>query len=130
MEYQQGLFYMQAGMYEDAVRVLVDVSGKRPKDFAIRTVLYRAYEELGETRRMYSVLEDLVEIDEGRVARDMPWAFKKLGDIAWNLHMDPVAAGWYKRYLEINPGDPESAKMQELIDTWEGVEPKTRKLGD
>jgi len=128
MDYQRGLFYMQAGMYQDAVRILVDVSGKRPKDFAIRTVLYRAYEELDEPRKMYAVLEDLVELDEGRVARDMPWAFKKLGDLAWNFRLDPVAAKWYKRYLEIAPDDPDAAKMQELIDRWEGAGPDTKKL--
>jgi hypothetical protein len=122
MDYQWGLFYSQAGMHRDAINTLVDVAAKRPKDFAIRTVLYRSLEEMGETRMMYSLLEDLVEMDRGRVVRDMPWVFKKLGDLAWNFHLDPVAARWYRQYLEIMPDDPDAEKMQELIDTWEGVD--------
>ena len=120
MEYQRGLFYTQAGLHQQAVAILVDVAAKRPKDFAIRTVLYRAYEELGETRKMYSLLEDLVQLDRERVARDMPWVFKKLGDLAWNFHLDPVAAKWYTQYLALVPGDPDAGKMRELIEIWEG----------
>ncbi len=120
MDYQRGLFYTQAGLYEQAAAILVEVATKRPKDFAVRTVLYRAYEELGETRKMYPVLEDLVELDSDRVARDMPWVFKKLGDIAWNLHLDPVAASWYEQYLALVPDDPDAETMRELIEIWEG----------
>jgi tetratricopeptide (TPR) repeat protein len=122
MDYQRALFYMQAGLYQQAVAMLIDVTGKRPKDFAVRTILYRAYEELGEEQNMYRVLDGLVRLDRDRVKRDMPWAFKKLGDIAWNVHMDPVAAGWYKHYLELVPDDPDAAKMLELIKKWEGVD--------
>jgi tetratricopeptide (TPR) repeat protein len=122
MDYQRALFYMQAGLYQQAVEMLVDVTAKRPKDFAARTILYHAYEELGEEQNMYRVLDGLVRLDRDRVKRDMPWAFKKLGDIAWNVHMDPVAAGWYKHYLELVPGDPDAAKMLGLIEKWEGVD--------
>lgn len=124
MEYQRGLFYTQAGLYQQAAAILVDVAAKRPKDFAIRTVLYRAYEELGDTRRMYSILEDLVQLDRDRVARDMPWTFKKLGDLAWNFHLDSVAARWYKQYLALAPDDPDAGKMRELIEKWEGRDTK------
>ena len=126
MDYQRGLFYSQAGLYPQAVEILSEVAAKRPKDFAIRTVLYRAYEEMGETRKMYSTLEDLVEIDDGRVTRDMPWVFKKLGDLAWNFHLDPVAAKWYARYLDIVPGDPDSVRMRELVDLWKDKDTSPR----
>ena len=118
MDYQRGFFYTQAGLYQEAAAILVDVAAKKPKDFAIRTVLYRAYEELGETKKMYSILEDLVQLDRNRVAKDMPWAFKKLGDLAWNFHLDSVAARWYQQYLELVPDDPDRARMLEMIDTW------------
>jgi tetratricopeptide (TPR) repeat protein len=124
MKYQWGLFYMQAGLYQDAVEKLVDVAAKRRKDFAVKTVLYRAYAELGETRRMYSVLEDLVELDSERVGRDMPWAFRKLGDLAYDLHLDPVAADWYEQYLALVPDDPGAARMRELIEVWKDREVK------
>lgn len=126
MEYQRGLFYTQAGLYQQAVDILIDVAAKRPKDFAVRTVLYRAFEELDNTRRMYSTLEDLVQLDRDRVARDMPWAFKKLGDLAWNFHMDLVAARWYEKYLALVPDDPDAGKMLELIEKWEGKDLKPR----
>jgi hypothetical protein len=128
MDYQRGLFYFQAGLHQEAVGILSEVAAKRQKDFAVRTVLYKAYEELGQERRMYSVLEDLVDIDLGRVERDMPWALKKLGDLAWSFHLDYVASVWYEHYLELVPGDPDSARMQELIDVYEGVEMKTRSV--
>ena len=126
MEYQRGLFYTQAGLYQQAVEILVDVAAKRQKDFAVRTVLYRAFEELGNTRKMYKTLEDLVQLDRGRVVRDMPWAFKKLGDLAWNFHLDLVAARWYEQYLELVPDDPDAGKMRELIKIWEGKDLKPR----
>jgi hypothetical protein len=120
MEYQRALFYSQAGLHQVAIPILIEVAAKRPKDFAIRTVLYRSYEELDDTRRMYPLLEDLVDLDRDRVTRDMPWAFKKLGDLAWSFHLDPVAAKWYKEYLELVPDDPDREKMMELIDKWKG----------
>ena len=126
MEYQRGLFYTQAGLYQQAVEILVDVAGKRGKDFAVRTVLYRAYEELDNTRKMYRTLENLVQLDRDRVARDMPWAFKKLGDLAWNFHLDLVAARWYEQYLALVPDDPDAGKMGELIKKWEGKDLKPR----
>lgn len=124
MDYQRALFYMQAGLYQQAAEILVDVTGRRPKDFAIKTILYRAYEELGETQKMYRVLDGLVRLDRDRVVRDMPWAFKKLGDLAWNIHLDPVAASWYKQYLVLFPDDPDAGKMRELIEKWEDVDPR------
>jgi len=126
MEYQRGLFYAQAGLHVQAAEILVEVAAKRPRDFAIRTVLYRSYEELDDTRKMYSTLEDLVQIDRDRVARDMPWAFKKLGDLAWNFHMDLFAAGWYEQYLALVPDDPDSTRMRELVKRWEGVDKTPR----
>ena len=120
MEYQRGLFYAQAGLHQQAAAILLDVSSMRPKDFAIRTVLYRSYEALGETKRMYSVLEDLVTLDKGRVSRDMPWVFKKLGDLAFNFHLDPAAARWYGEYLELVPDDPDREDMLDLIEKWKG----------
>ena len=77
---------------------------------------------MGQTRKMYSVLEDLVTLDRNRVRKDMPWAFKKLGDLAWNFHLDPIAAKWYVEYLELVPDDPDREKMIELIDLWKDKE--------
>ncbi len=122
MDYQKALFYTEAGLNQQAAALLVELTGKRKKDFALRTVLYHVYKELGEEQKMFRVLNGLVRLDRDRVERDMPWAFKKLGDIAWNVHMDPVAAVWYKQYLELVPDDPDAERMQELIDTWEGVD--------
>ena len=118
MDYQWGLFYMQAGLYKQAADMLTTVTSRRPKDFALKTVLYRAYAELDETRDMYKALESLVTLDRDRVVRDMPWAFKKLGDLAWELHLDPVAANWYGQYLEIVPDDPDAGKMRDLVESW------------
>jgi tetratricopeptide (TPR) repeat protein len=128
MEYQRGLFYMQAGLYTEAAELLSNVSSKRHKDFALRTVLYRAYAELGETRQMYKTLEGLVDLDRERVVRDMPWAFKKLGDLAYDLHLDPLAADWYGQYLEIVPDDPDAERMRELVDQWKGQKVKSPNL--
>ena len=122
MDYQRALFYVQAELYNQAAELLVEVAAKRPKDFAVRTVLYHAYEMMDDTQKMYTVLERLIRIDRDRVVRDMPWAFKKLGDLAWNIHLDPVAASWYMQYLELVPDDPEAEKMQALVDEWKGVD--------
>jgi hypothetical protein len=130
MQYQRGLFYAQAGLHQDAAAILLDISSMRPRDFAIRTVLYRSYEELGETKKMYGVLEDLVTIDRGRVQRDMPWVFKKLGDLAFNLHLDPVAAQWYSDYLELVPDDPDRDEMLKLVEEWKDKERKNARPVD
>lgn len=122
MDYQRGLFYAQAGLHQQAAAILLDISSMRPKDFAIRTVLYRSYEGLGETRKMYGVLEDLVAIDRGRVERDMPWVFKKLGDLAFNFHLDPMAANWYSEYLKLVPDDPDRDEMLKLVEEWKDKE--------
>jgi tetratricopeptide (TPR) repeat protein len=122
MDYQWGLFYMEAGLYQEAVSKIFSVTSKRKKDFAARTVLYRAYAELGEKGHMLMVLKELVELDRDRVVRDMPWVFRKLGDLSFEMHLDPDAAKWYKQYLELVPDDPDSSKMREIIETWEGVD--------
>jgi tetratricopeptide (TPR) repeat protein len=118
MDYQRGLFYVQSGLYVEAVKLLENVAGKRPEDFAIRTVLYHAYEQMGEERKMNEALTELLRIDRDRVAREMPWVFKKLGDISWNHHRDHFAAYWYRQYLELVHDDPDSLRMQEVVEEY------------
>ncbi len=125
MKYQRALFYMQAGLPDKASQLLAEVAQTRPKDFAVRTVLYRAYEELGNTQEMYRVLENLFRLDRERLVRDMPWALKKLGDLARDVRTDLVAASWYARYLVHVPDDPDAGMMREFIEEQGYVNPRT-----
>ena len=118
MDLQRGMFYFGAGDYHNAIIFLESVASQRRDDFAVRTVLLRAYEEVGATGKAAAVLEALIEIDAGRVDRDMPWVYKRLGRLTEEAGLGARAAEAYARYLELVPGDEDAESMSRVIERY------------
>lgn len=118
MDNQRGLFYFNAGRYFDAITFLESVATRRPDDFAVRTVLLRAYEEAGVSDGMLRTLERLIAIDAARVERDMPWVYKRIGELAEKAGLRVRAAEAYDRYMQLVPGDENEAWMRAIVDQY------------
>ena len=118
VDYQSGLFYFESQLYDQAKDILEDVAEIRPADFALRTILYRAYLELDDRENMLRTLRKLVNIDEGRVVRDMPWAFKELGNLSLESGSETMAVMWYRKYLMTDPDDPDRERIEVLVESY------------
>jgi tetratricopeptide (TPR) repeat protein len=115
IESQKGFFYLAAGRPYDAITWLERVAGVRPDDFAVRTVLAQQYREIGDAEKETRTLEELLSIDTQRVERDMPWVYKRLGELAEQAGMRERAAQMYERFLELSPDDDDAPRMRRLI---------------
>jgi len=116
VELQKAVCCLNAKRYEEALDYLNTVSIHRPKDFSIRTMFFRAHEGIGDKVLMMMDLENLRKIDEGRVRREMPWVFKRLGELYEEHKANDRAIEAYERYLESVPPDESTALIQEIID--------------
>jgi tetratricopeptide (TPR) repeat protein len=123
MDYQRGVFYYTAHKPDEAIKYLSNVARNRPQDFGLFTILLRAYREAGNDRGQIFALQKLIDIDDGRVKREMPWVYADLGDLyaASKQYMNARPA--YERYMQVHPDDSLAAVFRKRIDTW-----KTRKL--
>lgn len=115
MDYQRGFFYLGAGRPYDAITFLVRVAAQRREDFALRTVLRQAYEEVGDAASERRIIGELFSLDTARVERDMPWIYRRLGELAEEAGDLPAAAEAYERYLELVPGDEGADQMRKVI---------------
>ncbi|MBN2185627.1 MAG: hypothetical protein JW746_09895 [Candidatus Krumholzibacteriota bacterium] len=118
LDYQMGLFFFNARAYHDAITYLELVLQSRRDDFALKTVLYKAYKAVDDTQKMYSTLSRLVRLDEKRVIRDMPWVFLDLGILSENAKLYVNAAENYEKYLSYVPSAENAAELKEKIDKW------------
>lgn len=123
MNYQKGFFYLAADRQYDAITWLERVAGRRPEDFAVRTVLRQAYEDIGHTEKEMETLEKLLSIDTQRVERDMPWVYKRLGRLSEDAGRIERAAETYGRYLELAPDDADAPRMRAVVDQRERRRP-------
>ncbi|MBN2071107.1 MAG: hypothetical protein JW814_06570 [Candidatus Krumholzibacteriota bacterium] len=120
LDYQMGLFFFNAGAYYDAITYLEMVSQKRSKDFALKTVLYKAYKAVDDPYKMTATLNKLVKLDKDRVIRDMPWVFLDLGVLAEEAGLTATAAENYKEYLSYVPSAENAAELRKKIDIYTG----------
>jgi len=121
LDYQMGLFFFNAGAYYDAITYLEMVSLKRSKDFALKTVLYKAYKAVDDPYKMSAILRKLVTLDRERVIRDMPWVFLEQGMIAEEAGLLGSAADHYEEYLDYVPTAQNAAELKKKIDMWKPV---------
>jgi len=118
MDYQRGMFFYTAHKPFDAITYLTNASGQRPNDFGLFTILFRACREAGDDRGQMFALQRLVDIDGGRVKRDMPWVYADLGRLYEKAGYPWNASEMYKKHIETHPGDSLSAVFRKRIDTW------------
>lgn len=105
LNYQKGVFFYNAGRPFDAITVLEKVSQQQPNDFALQTLLFRAHRATGVPERTVQAIEKLRRLDEERLKRDMPWAFRELGEFYEEARIWGNALEAYEIFLEIAPGD-------------------------
>jgi tetratricopeptide (TPR) repeat protein len=121
LDYQMGIFFFNAGDFYSAMTYLELVGTNRPKDFALRTVMYQAYKGMENLQMMVITLEKLIKMDEGRVTRDMPWVYKELGALADGSGVYQRALEVYQIYLQHVPNDPDAAMIRKKIGDWKAA---------
>ncbi len=129
MDYQRGMFFFAAKRPFDAATYLRSAAVYRPHDFGLHTILFRAYRDAGDYYGERSSLQKLIDIDEGRVRREMPWVYADLGALYERTGFPVNARDLYKKYIELFPSDSLSAVFQKKIDAWEASKagkPKNR----
>jgi tetratricopeptide (TPR) repeat protein len=118
MDYQRGVFFYTAHKPLDAMTHLMRVAEQRPNDFGLFTILFRACREAGNDEAEISALEKLVDIDDGRVRREMPWVYADLGRLYEKIGFPGNASEAYEKYIETKPGDSLSTVFRKRIDAW------------
>ncbi|MBU8921706.1 MAG: hypothetical protein KOO63_07780 [Bacteroidales bacterium] len=121
LDYQKGIFFFNAGDFYNALTYLELIGTKRPKDFALRTVMYQAYKGMDNVPMMTITLEKLIRMDEDRVIRDMPWVYKELGSLAENAGVFKRALEVYQVYLQYVPNDPDAARLRKKVGDWKAA---------
>lgn len=119
LDYQKGIFFFNGKLYYDALVYLEMVAQKRPKDFALRTVMYQAYKATENIGSMTLILEQLIKLDQNRVLRDMPWVYKELGMLSEQVGMTQRALEAYDMYLKYVPKDKDAESIRKKIDDWQ-----------
>jgi hypothetical protein len=118
MDYQRGVFFYSAHRPFDAITYLEKVARHRPKDFGLYTILLRAQREAGNEMGQVSALRKLIEIDDERVRREMPWVYSDLGQLYdWN-NQYVNASKMYEKYMRVYPGDSLSTVFRMRMDEW------------
>jgi len=118
MSYQRGVFFYTAHKPLDAMTYLMRVAEQRPKDFGLFTILFRACREAENDEGQISALQKLVDIDDGRVKRSMPWVYADLGRLYEKIGYPGNASELYEKHIQANPGDSLSTVFRKRIDTW------------
>ncbi len=121
LDYQKGIFFFSAWDYHEALVYLEMVAQKRPKDFALRTVMYQAYKETDNVASRIMTIEKLLKMDEARVQRDMPWMYKDLGNLCEEMRIYQGAREAFEKYLEYVPTDPDAAIFRKKINEWKAA---------
>lgn len=112
LDYQYGLFYFNARRPFDAATFLSKVASTRPKDFGLQTILFRAYREMGDGFRESIAMQRLVDIDGGRVRREMPWVYGDLGALYEKQGFWKNAREIYNDYLKYQQDDSLAAAFR------------------
>ncbi|MCK4235905.1 MAG: hypothetical protein KAX38_02220 [Candidatus Krumholzibacteria bacterium] len=118
MNYQKGVFYLNAGRPFDAVTYLKKATQKMPNDFALQNLLYNAYIRTHNSKGIMVTLEKLRKIDEAKVRREIPWVYRELGKVYEEASLYKNAIEMYELYLEIAPGDTSAPEIMGKVDFW------------
>jgi tetratricopeptide (TPR) repeat protein len=118
LAYQKGVFFYTSKRPFDAATYLWRSASSRSKDFGLYTILFRAHREMGDSAGEVSALQRLVDIDEGRVRREMPWVFADLGQLYERAGFPGNAGEMYEKYIEVAPTDSLSAIFRKKLDAW------------
>jgi len=130
LDYQLGLFLYTAHKPFDAAAYLARVAQQRPQDFGLYTILFRAHREAGNDQGQISALQKLVDIDNGRVRREMPWVYADLGQLYDRNNFWVNASQMYEKYMQVHPDDSLSKVFKKRIDGWKAkkmLAPQDRK---
>ncbi|MCX5752338.1 MAG: hypothetical protein NTW97_01695 [Candidatus Krumholzibacteria bacterium] len=118
LDYQRGVFLYTAHKPFDAAAYLARVAQQRPKDFGLFTILFRAHRDAGNEKGQIGALQKLVNIDNGRVRREMPWVYADLGQLYDRNNYWVNASQMYEKYMQVHPDDSLSKAFKKRIDFW------------
>jgi hypothetical protein len=118
LDYQRGVFFYTAHKPFDAATYLSSVAQQRPEDFGLFTILFRAHREAENDQGQMFALKKLIDIDNGRVRREMPWVYADLGQLYERNNFWGNAAQMYEKYMLVSPDDSLSKVFKKRIDGW------------
>jgi hypothetical protein len=121
MDFQRGVFYLNAGRPFDALTYLKKVAQLRPNDFALQTAIYSAHRQAENEQGMLNTLERLRRMDEDRVRRDMPWVYRELGKMYEEATLFKNAIEVYQEYLRLVPGDTTAPEIEKKVAGWKSL---------
>ena len=127
VHYQKGVFYYTAHRPFDAITYLQNAATQRPNDFGLYSILFKAYEEAGDSEGQLATLRKLVAIDDGRVKREMSWVYADLGQLYERADSSASAVRMYEKYVQANPEDSLSAVLGKKIKTLSARSSRTSK---
>ena len=122
VDYQKGIFFYAVKRPFDAITYLRNVQPKKADDFGLHSILVQAYRDIGSSEGERKMLQRLVDIDDGRVRREMPWVYADLGRIYERDGYTTNAADLYEKYVQALPDDSLSAVFRKKIDAWKVAE--------
>lgn len=105
LNYHKGVFYLNAGKFFDSIYYLRRAFRRGEKSFPLRSLLYTAYKQTENEEGMIRSLESMIEINERRVIRDMPWVYRRLAELYLESNREEEAIELYERYLRVVPPD-------------------------
>jgi tetratricopeptide (TPR) repeat protein len=114
--------YRMAGMYDEAIEVLIKGLEKHPNYTSARVALGKIYLEKGEIEKARDEFEKVVEI-----IPDNLYAHKKLAEIYKDIGNIQKALLHYEKVVELNPLDEETLNILKQLKT-ETFEPETEDL--
>ncbi len=115
LNYQKGVFYLNAGRFYNAITYLTRAARRGRRSFSLQSLLYTAYENTQDKEGMIGTLENMIEIDERRVIREMSWAYRRLGELYLEENRTDDAAEIYQRYLSVAPPDSVTPELEKKV---------------
>jgi tetratricopeptide (TPR) repeat protein len=118
LDYQKGIFFMNAARPVEAITYLENAVQLRPRDFLLRSLLFKAHRDAGRRDDMVLTFEELRGIDEERIGRETPWVYKDMGKMYESVTRYGPASEMYGLYLELAPGDSSAREIRGKIENW------------
>jgi hypothetical protein len=115
LSYHKGVFYLNAGRFYDSINHLRRAIRRGQKSFPLRSLLYTAFMHTENEEGMIRSLESMLEINERKVIREMPWVYRRLAELYLKGSREEEALELYERYLRVVPPDSITMELENKV---------------
>lgn len=107
----QAELFLDQKLYQEAEGLAEDWLRHTPSDVDARMVLCRAWMKLGKLDRVQMMLDEIEELILG-----LSRIYLCMGDICGRSGLRREAAGFYRKFLALNPRDDRTPEIQQKLD--------------